>query len=212
MEEAVAELNHSPARALIVNAFSWEETSLLPEQLRNLPYGTPAVVCRVPGEDEVAKRLGVVHYLLKPITYDTLLSVLADLGEEVTNVLLVDDDPEVLQLFTRMIYSAGRGYNVLQAKNGQRALSLLHRRRPDVMLLDLIMPGMDGFRVLQEKSQDPSIRDIPVVIISASDPSGHPIVSDTLTVTRGGGLSVRDFLTCIQAVSEILSPSIQPVS
>jgi len=75
------------------------------------------------------------------------------------------------------------------------------------VLLDLIMPGMDGFQVLQEKSQDPAIRDIPVVVVSSRDPSGEPIVSDVLTVTRSGGLSVRDLLACIQAVSEALSPS-----
>jgi len=80
------------------------------------------------------------------------------------------------------------------------------------VLLDLIMPGMDGFQVLQEKSQDPAIRDIPVVVVSSRDPSGEPVVrmstsSDVLTVTRSGGLSVRDLLACIQAVSEALSPS-----
>jgi hypothetical protein len=61
--------------------------------------------------------------------------------------------------------------------------------------------------VLQEKGQDPAIRDIPVIVITSKDPSGEPIVSDGLTVTRSGGLSVRDLLGCIQAVSEVLSPS-----
>jgi len=125
----------------------------------------------------------------------------------VQTVLLVDDQPEVLQLFVRMLSSAAHTYDVLQAKSGQRALSLLRQRRPDVMLLDLIMPGMDGFQVLQEKSQDPSIRDIPVIVVSSRDPAGEPIVSDTLTVARGGGLSVRDLMACIRAVSEILSPA-----
>jgi CheY-like chemotaxis protein len=69
---------------------------------------------------------------------------------------------------------------------------------------------MDGFQVLQAKRQDESIKDIPVVVISSRDPLGEPIVSDMLTATRGGGLSVRDLLACIQAVSGILSPSGQP--
>jgi CheY-like chemotaxis protein len=123
---------------------------------------------------------------------------------------LVDDQPEALQLFARMLASARRGYRVLRAENGQRALNLLRQRRPDVMLLDLIMPGMDGFQVLQEKRQDPTISNIPVLIISSRDPSGEPIVSNMLSVTRGDGLSVRDLLDCIQAVSEILSPTGQP--
>jgi len=64
--------------------------------------------------------------------------------------------------------------------------------------------------VLREKSLDPSIREIPVIVISARDPTGEPIVSDTLTVTRSGGLSVHDLLACIQAVSEVLAPSVRP--
>ena len=79
------------------------------------------------------------------------------------------------------------------------------------MLLDLIMPDMDGFQVLHEKSQDPSIRDIPAIVISSRDPEGEPIVSDTLTVTRGGGISLRDLLDCIQSVTAVLSPSTQTV-
>jgi CheY-like chemotaxis protein len=73
-----------------------------------------------------------------------------------------------------------------------------------VVLLDLIMPGMDGFQVLQEKGQDPAIRAIPVIVLSSRDPGGEPIVSDALNVTRGSGLSVRDLLASIRAISEIL--------
>lgn len=206
VEEAIDELNRSPAQLLIVNASPVEETLGMMDQLTDLPYGTPAVVCWVPGEDEAARRLGVVRYLVKPITRDILLSALEELREDVETILLVDDEPEVLQLFARMLSSAEKGYRVLRAKSGQRALSLLRERRPDVMLLDLIMPGIDGFEVLWEKSQDPNVREIPVITISSRDPSGEPIVSDTLTVTRGGGLSVPNLLSCIRAVSDVLVP------
>ena len=121
----------------------------------------------------------------------------------------VDDEPEALQLFARMLSSSQRDYRILQAANGQRALSLLRERQPDAMLLDLIMPGMDGFQVLQQKSQDPSISEIPVIVISSRDPRNEPIVSDRLAVTCGGGLSARDLLACIQSISEALTPSVR---
>jgi hypothetical protein len=60
--------------------------------------------------------------------------------------------------------------------------------------------------VLDEKGRDPAIRDIPVIVISSRDPTGDPVVSNTLTVTHGRGLSVRNLLACIQAIGEILSP------
>jgi CheY-like chemotaxis protein len=83
---------------------------------------------------------------------------------------------------------------------------MLKSRRPDVMLLDLVMPGMDGFQVLEEKGRDPAIRDIPVIVISSRDPTGDPVVSNTLTITHGSGFSVRSLLAFIQATGEILTP------
>jgi CheY-like chemotaxis protein/anti-sigma regulatory factor (Ser/Thr protein kinase) len=207
LDLAVAELNRSPAQVLIVNSPP-SECPLAPvERLKSLPYDTPAVTCWAPGEDQAAKRLGIVRYLTKPITRAVLLSTLEDLGKGVQSLLLVDDEQEALQLFSRMLFSAEAAYDVMLAKTGQRALSLLRQRHPDVMLLDLIMPGMDGFQVLQEKARDPSIRDIPVIVISSRDPTGELIIGDTMTVTRCGGLSVRDFLALVQAISGILSPT-----
>ncbi|MBN1811650.1 MAG: response regulator [Anaerolineae bacterium] len=210
IEGATQELSHSPAQALVVNAPLFKEMPVSMDQLSDLPYGTPTVVCWVPGENEAARQLGVVRYLVKPVTHAELLDAVQDLGARVRNVLLVDDNPEALQLFARVLSSAERPYRVLRATNGQQALDMLRRRQPDVMLLDLMMPGMDGFQVLREKNQDPSIKDIPAIVISAKDPSGEPIVSDALTVTRSGGLSVRNLLDCIQAISSVLAPSGPP--
>jgi len=210
MEEVFQELNRSPAQALIVND-TWLREALNPSSLpAQLPYHTPVVTCCVPGKGEAAAELGVADYLVKPVDRETLLSALEKLGEGVQTVLLVDDEPEALQLFARMLRSAGQGYRVLRVTSGQQALSLLRERRPDVMLLDLLMPGMDGFQVLAEKNQDPALRDIPVVVISARDPMGEPIVSNALMATRHGGLSVREVVACIQAISEILSPPSGP--
>lgn len=204
--EAKRTLERSPARALVVNAPVAKNVPAL-NQLADLPYSTPAVTCWVPGEDEAAAQLGVVRYLVKPVTGDVLLQTLEKLGREIETVLLVDDEPEALQLFARVLSSSQRDYRILQATSGRRALGLLREREPDVLLLDLIMPGLDGFQVLQQKSQDPSIRDIPVIVISSRDPENQPIVSDSLTVTRGGGFSARDLLVSIQAVSEALMPA-----
>jgi CheY-like chemotaxis protein len=208
--DALQVLSRSPARALVVNAPLLDRFPAPMDRLRTLPFGTPTVTCWAPGEQEAAERLGVVRYLVKPVTYDALLATLDELPVDVRTILLVDDEPEVLRLFARMLTLAQRGYRILQTTNGGRALHLLRERRPDVVLLDLIMPGMDGFQVLQAKSEDLSIRDVPVIILSSRDPSGAPIVSNTLTVTQAGGLSGHDLLDCICAISEILAPPARP--
>ena len=207
LASAQHELSRSPARALLVNTPALSETSVCLEQLRDLPYQTPVIAFWSPTEDETARRLGVVRYLVKPITRDALLQALAALGTPVESVLLVDDEPDIVRLLSRHIASADRGYRVTRATDGQRALDLLRERHPDVMLLDLILPGVDGFQVLREKREDPAIRDIPVIVISSKDPVGQPIVSDTLTVCRSGGLSMRDLAACVDALSGVLTPS-----
>ncbi len=104
---------------------------------------------------------------------------------------------------------SSKPYQVLRASSGRRALDLLRTRRPDLMLLDLVMPKMDGFQVLEEKRRDPAIRDIPVMVVSSRDAGGEPIVSNSLTISRKGGVSAPDLLACIQSVSEILAPSVR---
>ncbi len=210
IDAAIQEIASVPAQALIVNASPLEDEDALMARLGSLPYDTPAIACRVPCDLEVHHRLGIVRYLVKPIDSETLLATLAEIGEHVRDVLLVDDNQEALQLFARMLSGAERHYDVLRASNGRRALDMLRARQPDVMLLDLIMSEMDGFQVLKEKSKDPAIRDIPVVVLSSRDPMGGPLMSNNLLVTRRGGLTMPELIACVQSLSQILNSSGRP--
>ncbi len=201
---AVAALRRSPAQAMIINASPF--APLLPTMLGSLPFGTPAITCWLPGKHEAAMRLGVVEYLIKPLVHEKLSATLASLGPQVKTILIVDDEEDELQLLARLLKSNKEHYSILQVTTGQRALSMLRNRQPDVMLLDLMMPGMNGFQVLEEKARDPAIAAIPVIIISSRDPAGEPIISNTLTVTQGAGLSQRNLIACIQALGSILAP------
>ncbi len=203
--DAIEALRRSPAQAMVVNVSPFEPISFA--SLGNLPFGTPAITCWLPGEHEAARRLGVVDYLIKPLSREKLLAALAKMGEKIKTVLIVDDEEDELHLFARMLESHESHYSSLQVTTGQRALSMLRSRKPDVILLDLVMPGMNGFQVLEEKAQDPTIAGIPVIIISSRDPSGDPIVGHTLTVTQANGLSQRNLIACIHTIGEILAPA-----
>ena len=80
-------------------------------------------------------------------------------------VLVTDDDPD-LRMLTDMQLSP-EGYDVIQASNGEECIQLATERQPDVILLDMMMPGMDGAQVLTELSANPRTAEIPVVFISA---------------------------------------------
>ena len=72
------------------------------------------------------------------------------------------------------------------------------------MLLDIVMPDANGWQVLKLKSQDKAIRDIPVVLVSAQDPTEQPSASEVLLVTMGDGLSLSRLLRCSLEVSALL--------
>lgn len=202
---AVQEVNRLPARALIINDPTLGCGGQWSSRLEDLPSGTPAISCWVPGEDQAAFEMGVRHYLVKPVGREQLLAALDDLGTDIKTVLLVDNEPEALQLFGRMLISANRGYLPLRAMNGQRALSLMREHKPDAVLLDLIMPGMDGAEVLREKNRDPGLRDIPVIAVSAQDPVKGQMESGLLTVVQSGGLSLAQLLASIRMISDLLA-------
>jgi signal transduction histidine kinase/CheY-like chemotaxis protein len=211
IEGAARALDASPAQALVTNAASLGQSDELTSFLNSLPYGTPAITCWVPGAGTAAAQLGVSRYITKPVSPEALLSALEEAAPGLRSVLVVDDDPEVLQLFARMLSADPRGYRILQASSGPRALSILRERRPDAMILDLVMPETDGIQVLKEKSDDPTICGIPVVIVSAKDPSTEPIASHSLSVTRADGLSAAELLAFVRMVTDLLAPASRSV-
>ena len=91
-------------------------------------------------------------------------------AERAFRLLVVDDDPNI----RRMIVAALRrdGYEFLEAPNGRDALDLMRERHPDVVVLDLMMPVLSGWDVLQERERDPELSRIPVIVVSANrDPA-----------------------------------------
>jgi DNA-binding response OmpR family regulator len=80
-------------------------------------------------------------------------------------VLVIDDDPELRALMTTFL--TAKGFEVSSAKNGAEGLAQAQADQPDLIALDLIMPGMDGFAVLQQLREDPVFRDVPIMVLSA---------------------------------------------
>jgi CheY-like chemotaxis protein len=121
--------------------------------------------------------------------------------------LIADDDPDVFQLYYRMLsVDESLAYRLLQATTGEDALYLLQTRHPDVLLLDLAMPQMDGYQLLAAKNDDPTIREIPVLILSAQDLIAEPLTSASVVAMRREGISVPELLSSLANLSEVLGP------
>ncbi len=87
------------------------------------------------------------------------------MGKKVKTILCVDDEQDILDI---LMYNLKKeGYTVLTAANGEAALTLAEKTRPDLILLDIMMPGIDGFEVCKSVRNNPAIKDTPVIFLTA---------------------------------------------
>ncbi|MDP9266924.1 MAG: response regulator [Acidobacteriota bacterium] len=130
----------------------------------------PVIVVTILDQKSAGFALGAADYLVKPVSRDTLLRALRRQLAPTTRpyrILIIEDDPAHLHLVNEVIESAG--FISLQVSNGAQGLRKLREERPDAVLLDLMMPEMDGFEVLRTMKQDESLRSIPVFILTGKD-------------------------------------------
>ncbi|HXK41240.1 MAG TPA: GAF domain-containing protein [Anaerolineae bacterium] len=129
----------------------------------------PVIVCSIIAERDKGLSMGVADYLVKPILEQDLLSALARLSHDPTktHVLVVDDNPDDRHLLERILADAG--YTVTTASDGVEAIADLALSPPDLVVLDLMMPDVDGFAVLENMKARPETRDIPVIVVTAKE-------------------------------------------
>ncbi len=113
-----------------------------------------------------------LDFLTKPLAANTLARALARQGLDADRpgsrtILVVDDEPGILELHTRLLEELTPQCRIVKACNGQEALALMARQRPDLVLLDLMMPVLDGFGVLEAMRQCEGMRNIPVIVLTA---------------------------------------------
>lgn len=126
---------------------------------------------------------------------------MADNGKR---VVCIEDEPEIIEL-VRLILGR-RGFDVVGANGGLEGLELVAREKPDLVLLDLMMPDMDGWEVYQRMKSDEALRDIPVVVVTAKAQSIDKVLG--LHIAK-----VDDYITkpfgpqeLLESVEKILGP------
>jgi len=126
----------------------------------------PVVMLSIIDNTGLGFALGATEYLTKPVDRASLIGALAPFLNH-GRVLVVDDDPDQRNLMARTLGRAG--WDVVEAEDGAAALRWLEDNVPDVIVLDLLMPGVDGFAVVEAVRQRPAWRDVPVVVLTAKD-------------------------------------------
>jgi len=128
----------------------------------------PVIVVSMLDERGRGFALGAAEYLVKPVGKDQLLAALyraAAMPERKRTVVAIDDDPLAIELVRASLEP--EGWTVLGAATGQEGLAMIRERQPSAVLLDLLMPGMDGFEVVEALRADLDTKSVPVVILTS---------------------------------------------
>ncbi|MBR0717800.1 response regulator [Bradyrhizobium liaoningense] len=140
-------------------------------ELKSMPElaDIPVIMLTIVDERRKGYALGASEYITKPIDWTRLRTVLHHLSGSPSSrdILLVEDDQRTRQLLASRL--AAEGWWIVEAENGREGLKRLAQRRPSLVLLDLMMPEMDGFEFLEELRSNAAFENIPVVVMTATD-------------------------------------------
>jgi signal transduction histidine kinase/DNA-binding response OmpR family regulator len=129
----------------------------------------PIIIVSIVDQKQVGFALGAADYLIKPIRKPVLLETIRKHvlphSDDDTEILLVDDDPQTLELLEEALRSAG--YDTQSVQSGARALEVLSSKLVSAVLLDLLMPGMDGFEVIRHIREQPTLKELPIFVMTA---------------------------------------------
>ena len=144
----------------------WEILKAIKEN--PLTQEIPVLFCSLKDGDDSGSLLEL-DFLTKPVKSSDLVKIMTEQG--VTDdpdkiILIVDDDSSVRELNSRIIQTQFSNCRVIQARNGREALTLISQTHPDLVMLDLIMPEIDGFTVLERMRQDEGSQNIPVIVLT----------------------------------------------
>ena len=129
----------------------------------------PVIMLTIMDEKQMGYALGAADYLTKPIDWDRLAAILQryDCARPPCPLLVVEDDPVMRDMLRRRLEK--ENWTVIEAENGRAALEQMTERQPDLILLDLMMPEMDGFQFLDEIRKRKDWHVIPVIVVTAKE-------------------------------------------
>ena len=140
----------------------------------------PVIICSIISDKNKGFELGVAEYLTKPIVESELVNALKQVDEQQkrqVKVLVIDDHADDILLIRRMLEA--HNFQIIEADSGKMGLEFAQTRRPDLVILDLTMPEMDGFAVVDALKKDENTQNLPIIIVSAKEPT--PAEHESLT-------------------------------
>lgn len=165
----------------------------------------PVIIISMVDERNVGFGLGAVEYFVKPVQKNELIAAIRKVEEtqaqKSAKILVVDDDTAVTDLVQVILES--EGCVVLKAHNGKEGLLLAEKEKPDLIILDLVMPELSGFNVAYQLKHNPATYTIPVMIMTSmeiDDETREQLEGFVVSLMRKSGFTKRDLLNEIAAI------------
>jgi PAS domain S-box-containing protein len=157
----------------------------------------PVVMVSIVGDQKTGYVLGAVESLSKPVDRDALLEIVSRYvgSKEKKTALIIEDDPNNRALLARAL--VGAGWQVMEAENGEVGLKQVAKLVPDLILLDLMMPVMDGFDFIVELRNREDCREVPIIVVTAKDLTEEDrsrLTGGVETIIQKGAFSREKFL------------------
>jgi CheY-like chemotaxis protein/anti-sigma regulatory factor (Ser/Thr protein kinase) len=174
-EGLAAARTHRPAAIILDIIMPHQDGWSVLRALKNDPElcEIPVILATILADRELGLSLGAVEYLTKPIDIDRLVRTIEACGDGTRDVLIIDDDEASRDFLRRILVK--KNWQVHEASDGRRGLELMKALSPRLVLLDLLMPEMDGFETLNEMQQIPELQNIPVVVVTSKDLSAKEL-------------------------------------
>lgn len=212
--------NQAVSRAKEVKPFAITLDVMMPERngwqvLEDLKKDSdtrniPVILCTILEDQEKAFSLGAADYLMKPILEEDLLNSLSRLNgnDNIHELLIIDEDKDDIHWMEKIIQKDNR-YQVSLALGGANGLAQLRTLKPQAVILDLFMAGIDGFTILEVMRADPVMRDIPVIIVTSEDLTEEQkqrLSQFSLDMLHKGIFKEKDLLTSIEKALHRFDP------
>jgi signal transduction histidine kinase/CheY-like chemotaxis protein len=169
----------------------------------------PVLAVPLPHPERLSASLGVAAYLSKPVKRQDLLEAMQKLQRPIGTVLVIDDDPRFVRLVRRFLRAgnARPGYTLLSAHNGEEAVAVARAGKPDLILLDLVLPDAPGGEILTRLREYGELADVPVIVVSAQEQlAGQFVLGTRLSLVKPEGLQLDETCRLVEALAQSLNP------
>jgi len=197
--EATELIKEAAPRAIIIDR-DWATHWAAHKHHWQMPVDLPVITCPIPNVHDLYGLEGAVDYLPKPVSREDLASALQRLGTPVHSVLIIDDNPHVVRLLSRMLKAVQGSLRIWEAFGCEEGLEIIRTRQPDVVLLDLVLPEMSGYDLLNEIARDKALANVQVIVVSVRGIGQTPVVSGHMSIRQETGFTWSGILQLLDSV------------